>query len=112
MTQYRLAANTLGKEEIDVAKAVLDSGSWTMGERVADFESEFAKWTGAKFALMVNSGSSANLLMVDAMIRRSNHECHWQPDDEVLVPALTWPTTIWPLVQLGLRPVFVDVDPK
>jgi CDP-6-deoxy-D-xylo-4-hexulose-3-dehydrase len=109
-TPYALAADTFGDEEIAAAKAVLDSGRLTMGERVRGFEAEFAQWTGARHALMVNSGSSANLLMIEVMLRRSSGRGPWQPGDEVLVPALAWPTTVWPLVQLGLIPVFVDVD--
>ncbi len=108
---YPLASTTFGAEEIEAAKAVFDSNQFTMGERVSKFEREFAEWTGAKHALMVNSGSSSNLLMVDLMIRRSNGGAPWKRGDEVLVPALSWPTTVWPLVQLGLVPVYVDVDP-
>jgi CDP-4-dehydro-6-deoxyglucose reductase, E1 len=108
---YRLAADTFGAEEIAAAKRVLDSGMLTMGSEVRAFEAEFASWLGAKHALMVNSGSSANLLAVDAMLRRSSGETPWKAGDEVLVPALSWPTTVWPLVQLGLSPVFVDVRP-
>jgi CDP-6-deoxy-D-xylo-4-hexulose-3-dehydrase len=108
---YALAADTFGPEEIVAAKSVLDSGRLTMGTRVAQFEREFAEYTGAKHALMVNSGSSANLLMVDALMRRSNAGPALLPGDEILVPALAWPTTVWPLVQLGLVPVLVDVDP-
>ncbi len=110
--KYPLASTTFGREEIEAAKAVLDSNQFTMGERVKTFENEFAEWTGAKHALMVNSGSSSNLLMVDVMIRRSKGGAPWKKGDEVLVPALAWPTTVWPLVQLGLVPVYVDVDPK
>lgn len=110
--KYPLASTTFGRDEIDAAKAVLDSNMFTMGERVKQFEGEFAEWIGAKHALMVNSGSSSNLLVVDAMIRRSKGTAPWKKGDEVLVPALAWPTTVWPLVQLGLIPVYVDVDPK
>lgn len=112
MTAYPLAANTLETEEISAAKAVLDSGMLTMGREVQKFENAFASWVGVKHALMVNSGSSANLLMVDLMLRRSASIAPWQSGDEILVPALAWPTTVWPLVQLGLKPVFVDVDPR
>ncbi|MBC7385510.1 MAG: DegT/DnrJ/EryC1/StrS family aminotransferase, partial [Cryobacterium sp.] len=110
--KYPLASTTFGPEEIQAAKAVFDSNQFTMGPRVLQFEKEFAEWTGAKHSLMVNSGSSSNLLMVDLMIRRSNGGEPWKKGDEVLVPALSWPTTVWPLVQLGLIPVYVDVDPK
>jgi CDP-6-deoxy-D-xylo-4-hexulose-3-dehydrase len=108
---YPLAADTLGSEEIAAAKAVLDSGRLTMGANVRAFEEEFAAWTGAKHALMVNSGSSANLLAVDATLRRTSGPAPLRAGDEVLVPALAWPTTVWPLAQLGLVPVFVDVHP-
>jgi len=111
MTAYPLAANTLGAEEISAARTVLDSGLLTMGQEVEKFENSFAAWVGAKHAVMVNSGSSANLLIVDLMLRRSGSTAPWQAGDEILVPALAWPTTVWPLVQLGLTPVFVDVDP-
>lgn len=90
---------------------MLDSGRLTMGEKVAQFEREFAAYVGAKYAIMVNSGSSANLLMVDAMLQRLRASAPWKQGDEVIVPALAWPTTVWPLAQLGLVPVFVDVDP-
>jgi len=109
---YPLASTTFGPEEIEAAKAVFDSNQFTMGERVSKFEKEFAEWTGAKHSIMVNSGSSSNLLMVDLMLRRSNGGAPWKKGDEVLVPALAWPTTVWPLVQLGLVPVYVDVDPN
>lgn len=109
---YKLAENTFSDEEINAAKAVLDSSCLTMGEQVKAFETEFAAWTGATHALMVNSGSSANLLIVDALLRRTEEKAPLKPGDEVIVPALSWPTTVWPLIQLGLVPVFVDVDLK
>ncbi len=110
-TPYRLAADTLSGEEISAAKAVLDSGRLTMGDRVRAFEEQFAVAVGARHAVMVNSGSSANLLIVDGLLRRTAGEAPLRAGDEVLVPALSWPTTVWPIVQLGLVPVFVDIDP-
>ena len=109
---YRLAADTLGAGEIEAAKAVLDSGQLTMGRQVREFEAAFADWVGADHAVMVNSGSSANLLVVDALLRPTAGAPRLAQGDEVLVPALAWPTTVWPLVQLGLVPVFADVDPR
>ncbi len=108
---YRLAADTMGPDEIEAAKAVLDSGQLTMGAHVRAFEKEFAEWVGADHAVMVNSGSSANLLMVDTLLRTTTSRQVLKPGDEVIVPGLAWPTTVWPLTQLGLVPVFVDVDP-
>ena len=108
---YRLAADTMGSDEIAAAKATLDSGQLTMGPRVRIFEEEFAAWVGVDHAVMVNSGSSANLLMVDSLLRGTSSTRLLEPGDEVIVPGLAWPTTVWPLTQLGLVPVFVDVDP-
>lgn len=108
---YRLAADTIGPEEIAAAKAVLDSGQFTMGDRVREFERDFAEWVGASHAIMVNSGSSANLLIADSLLRNTSSRQLLEAGDEVLVPGLAWPTTVWPLAQLGLTPVFVDVDP-
>jgi CDP-4-dehydro-6-deoxyglucose reductase, E1 len=109
---YRLAAETIGDEEIIAAKAVLDSGYLTMGAQVRAFELEFADWTGASHAVMVNSGSSANLLVAELLVRGTGSADRLQRGDEVIVPALAWPTTVWPLAQMGLVPVFVDVDPE
>lgn len=111
-SRYPLAADTIGKAEIAAAKAVLDSGRLTMGARVRKFEREFAAWVGAQEAVMVNSGSSANLLMVESLIRSAHGAGVLRTGDEVLVPGLAWPTTVWPLVQLGLVPVIVDIDPN
>jgi CDP-6-deoxy-D-xylo-4-hexulose-3-dehydrase len=108
---YPVANDTFGPEELAAAQEVLASGRFTMGPRVREFETAFAEWVGSPHAVMVNSGSSANLLMVEAMLRGSGVAAPWQPGDEVLVPALAWPTTVWPLVQLGLTPVFTDIDP-
>jgi CDP-6-deoxy-D-xylo-4-hexulose-3-dehydrase len=112
METYPLAADTFSDDEIEAVRAVLASRRLTMGERVREFESAFAEWTGATQAVMVQSGSSANLLLVDAMLRRTGVEAPWRPGDEILVPALAWPTTVWPLAQLGLVPVFVDIEPR
>ena len=109
---YRLAADTIAHDEIEAAKAVLDSGRFTMGPRVRQFEEEFAAWVGAREAVMVNSGSSANLLMAEALTRGTRGPARLAPGDEVLVPALAWPTTVWPIVQHGLVPVFVDIEPN
>ena len=66
-----LNKSTLGEEEIDAAKAVLDSGQLTMGERCRAFEQAFASYLGVEHAVMVNSGSSANLLALFALANPS-----------------------------------------
>jgi dTDP-4-amino-4,6-dideoxygalactose transaminase len=111
-----LTANLLGAEEISAAKAVLDSGFVTMGKLCAQFEREFAAYIGVKHAVMVNSGSSANLLalfaLANPMLAPNGGRRSLQPGDEVIVPALSWSTTIWPVVQAGATPVFVDCNPE
>ena len=111
-----LTANLLGKEEITAAKAVLDSGFLTMGKLCEQFEREFAAYIGAEHAVMVNSGSSANLLalfaLVNPLLAANGRSRRLQPGDEVIVPALAWSTSIWPVLQVGATPVFVDCDPR
>lgn len=109
--RYGLSSDSFGNDEIEAAISVLKSGRYTMGERVAQFEKEFAAWVGMKHAVMVNSGSSANLITIAALMNPYHPEDRkLSPGDEVLVPALAWSTTVWSLAQLGLVPVYVDID--
>lgn len=108
MMTYELASSTWGKEEIDAMQRVIDSGMFTMGKHVKQFEEDFAKKFGCKYALMVNSGSSANLLAVAALFFKSNYPL--EAGDEVIVPAVSWATTYYPLMQYGLKLKFVDVE--
>ena len=94
------------KEEISEVIASLTSGFVTMGEKVELFEKKFAEYIGVRHAVMVNSGSSANLVMMKAMREQLG------PGARVLVPALSWSTTLWPVIQSGLTPVLMDVDPE
>ena len=97
-TQFSLATDSFGEEEIESVMSVMRSGRYTMGSVTKQYEAELAKWLGVKNAVMVNSGSSANLLLVDSLLRRSQIDnVKLQPGDEVIVPALSWPTTVWPL---------------
>ena len=105
-----LADDSFGEEERHAMLSVIDSGKYTMGERVEEFEEAFSNWVGTSHSVMVNSGSSANLLLVYSQIVSSFQKDLLKPGDEVLVPALLWPTTIWPLVQFGLKPVLVDIN--
>jgi CDP-4-dehydro-6-deoxyglucose reductase, E1 len=106
----RLHECTYGAEEISAALECLLTTYVTMGPKTRFFEGECNKQFGFEHGVMVNSGSSANLLAVAALVnpalkRRLN------PGDEVIVPALSWSTTVWPLIQCGLVPVIIDVDP-
>jgi CDP-6-deoxy-D-xylo-4-hexulose-3-dehydrase len=83
-----------------------------MGAEVKKFEAKMASYLGVTNFVMVNSGSSANLLMLEALLRPAIAKPRLNPGDSILVPAIAWPTTIWPLIQLGLNPLFVDINPK
>ena len=106
--RYELAADTWDAAEVAAIQRVVDSGRYTMGDRVREFEEAFAKYVGAKHCVMVNSGSSANLLMVAALFYRKERPL--RRGDEVVVPAVSWPTTYYPLYQYGLKIKFVDID--
>ncbi|HEY1366664.1 MAG TPA: DegT/DnrJ/EryC1/StrS family aminotransferase [Gaiellaceae bacterium] len=108
--EYALAAPPFAAEEVLAVLRAMLHGRLTMGAAVGMFERDFADAFGLPEAVMLNSGSSANLLAV-ALLMAEQVEGHLERGDEVIVPALTWPTTVAPLVQLGLVPVFVDVDP-
>jgi CDP-6-deoxy-D-xylo-4-hexulose-3-dehydrase len=105
-----LASTGLRAEDISAAISVLNSGNLTMGEKVSQFESQMASYLNVKHFVMMNSGSSANLAIIEALLRPTSKEPYLVQGDGVLVPAIAWPTTIWPLIQLGLKPCFVDVE--
>jgi CDP-6-deoxy-D-xylo-4-hexulose-3-dehydrase len=105
---YELAVTTWGPEEIDAIQRVVASGRFTMGSHVAAFEQAFAVYHGCKYAVMVNSGSSANLLCVAALFYKKDRPL--QRGDEVIVPAISWATTYHPLQQYGLKLKIVDVE--
>ena len=105
-----LASTGLRDSDIATVLKILESGNLTMGEEVKKFEKKMATYLGAKHFVMVNSGSSANLLMIEALMRPTLSKPRLNPGDSILVPAVAWPTTIWPLIQLGLNPVFVDIN--
>lgn len=107
-TKFPLSFSSWGKEETNALQEVIESGQFTMGPRVAKFEKEFAAFFGRKFAVMVNSGSSANLILIAALTFKKNHPL--QAGDEVLVPAVAWATSYAPLKQYGLNIKVVDVD--
>lgn len=108
--RFPLASSSWGAEEQAAMQSVIASGQFTMGERVAQFEREFAAHMGSRHAVMVNSGSSANLLMTAALFHTRNPRLKLQRGDEIIVPAVSWSTTYAPLHQHGLRQKFVDID--
>lgn len=108
--KFPLATATWGQEEQDAMQRVIASGMFTMGANVQAFERDFAKYVGSQHCVMVNSGSSAILLMVAALIYTKNPKLKLQRGDEVIVPAVSWSTTYYPLYQYGLKIKFVDID--
>ncbi|CAB4823128.1 unannotated protein [freshwater metagenome] len=110
MSNYSLASSTWGPEEIEAINKVVTSGRFTMGQEVSEYEEMFANHFGSRFAVMVNSGSSANLALASAC--RYAKEPQLLPGDEVIVPAVSWSTTYYPVNQIGCTLKFVDIDPN
>jgi len=104
-----LANNSYGIEEIEEVIDSLISGYVTMGKKVKKFETLFADYIGTKHAIMVNSGSSANLLAL-SILSNPKTKNKINPKDEIIVPAVTWSTTIYPIINIGAIPVLVDVN--
>ena len=105
-----LATSSWDEEEYEAIQRVVNSGRFTMGKEVEAFEKEFASFFGSKYAVMSNSGSSANLLAIAALFHSNRHDI--SIGDEVIVPAVSWSTTYYPLHQYGLKMKFVDIDQK
>ena len=108
MIKYPLASSTWDEKEIEAINGVIAKDMYTMGAGVKQFEENFATYVKSKYAVMVNSGSSANLIAVAAMFFTKNPKL--KRGDEVIVPAVSWSTTYYPLAQYGLKLKFVDVD--
>jgi len=108
---YQLSPNSFSNEDMIEGIKVIVSKKITMSKKTIEFEKKFSKFIGSKYALMVNSGSSANLLAMFAMINPAKVD-KLKRGDECLIPALCWSTSLWPIVQAGLTPKFVDIDPK
>ena len=107
--KYPLLMNAFNKKDLDSAIKVIRSKKITMSNVTYKFEKRFAKSIGAKYALMTNSGSSANLLAFSTLTNPLNSS-KIKKGDEVIIPALCWSTSLWPIIQNNLKPVFVDID--
>ena len=93
--------------EIHAAIDALLNGAWIVsGEKVSEFQDAFSKRFNVKYSHMVNSGSSANLVMVTA----AKKYYKWQDGDEIIVSPVGFPTTIAPIIQNGMKPVFIDIE--
>ncbi len=104
--RYGLCDDTWDGKEREAIRRVAESGHYSMGEEVRRYEEAFAEKFGTKYAVMVSSGSAANLLAVAALV----YSGRLKKGDEVLVPAVSWSTTYFPLCQMGLKLRFVDID--
>ena len=108
--KYQLATSTWDDKELKAIMKVILNDRYTMGEYIKQFEKEFANFIGRKYAVMVSSGSAANLLGIASLFYTKNP--YLKKDDEVIVPAVSWSTTYFPLQQYGLKLKFVDIDLK
>lgn len=104
---WKLQENVLSEKDIEVLVDFIRSTKrFTQFEKVKAFENEYSEWLGIKYSVYVNSGSSANLLLINVLKEINN----WKANSEVIVPAVTWVTNISPIIQNGLKPVFVDIN--
>jgi CDP-6-deoxy-D-xylo-4-hexulose-3-dehydrase len=108
--QLELIRSSYDDDELSAVLDVMMDGRMTMGARTAAFEEAWARFLGCNGALMVNSGSSANLLAF-AALSAPDLPNGLRPGDEVIVPAVTWSTSVFPIVQMGCVPVLVDIAP-
>lgn len=108
--EYKLATNTWDDKEIESIQRVIDSQNFSMGNEVACYEKEFASYFGSNFAVMTSSGSTANLLMIASLFFCKDKKRRLKRGDEIIVPAVSWSTTYFPLQQYGLKVKFVDID--
>ncbi|WP_077388942.1 DegT/DnrJ/EryC1/StrS family aminotransferase [Helicobacter bilis] len=105
---YPLASSTWDRQELQAIQEVIDNDIFTMGKKVSECEKDFAKFVGSKYAVMTSSGSTANLIATAALFYTKHNKL--KRGDEVIVPAVSWSTTYYPLYQYGLKLKFVDID--
>jgi len=110
MKKYSLASSTWDDKEIRAMEKVIKLNNFTMGKNVKKFEENFSNFIGSKYTVMVSSGSSANLLSVASLFYTKKPKL--KAGDEIIVPAVSWSTTYFPLYQYGLKLKFVDIDLK
>ena len=104
---WKLQENILTKEDLkNLVDYLYSTNRYTQFTQVKKFEEDYSKWQGCKHSVYVNSGSSANLILISALKQRYG----WKEGDEIIVPPVTWVTNISPIMQCGLVPVFVDIN--
>ena len=100
-TELKLASSSWDQEEINAMQDVIKSGDFSMGKKVIEFEKEFSKYIGSKYSIMINSGSSANLLMIAALFFTKENPL--KAGDEVIVPAVSWSTIASPSIWIKIK---------
>jgi len=106
---WRLQENVISEADLaGLVDFIRHTKRFTQFGKVKEFEAAFSAWQGCRYSVFVNSGSSANLLLVLALKELKG----WKTGDEIIVPSVTWPTTVTPVMQCGLTPVFVDASLK
>ena len=109
MSEWKLMENTITfMDRLKMAGFIMTADRFTNGDKVKKFESEWNDWLGSKHSLFVSSGSTANFLLIAAVMEKYN----LKNGDKVLLPACTWMTNVAPIIQLGLKPIFCDINLK
>jgi CDP-6-deoxy-D-xylo-4-hexulose-3-dehydrase len=106
-----LVSEGLSHTEIEALCSSLRSGAHTMGSEVFNFEQQFSKHFKVGQSVMVNSGSSANLLALEVFTRGMSWKKKADSGGYIAVPAVLWPTTVWPIIQLGFKALVIDTLP-
>ncbi len=106
--KYNLATSTWDEKEIRAIKRVIKSDKYSMSDEVLNYEKNFSSFFGSKYAVMTSSGSTANLIMIATLFYHSKYNL--RRGDEIIVPAVSWSTTYFPLQQYGLKLKFIDID--
>lgn len=106
--EFKLASSTWDSKELNAIQSVIDRDMYSMGKSVEHFEKDFSKYLNSKYCVMTSSGSTANLIATAALFYTKKPKL--KRGDEVIVPAVSWSTTYFPLQQYGLKLKFVDID--
>ena len=108
LMKYNLVSSSFNHQEIKAINKVVKSDMYSMGKNVSEFEKQCANFFNTKYCIMVNSGSSANLIALSAAVLSDDIDLN--KGDEVLIPSLSWSTTYSPFYYLNLKPKYVDID--
>ena len=111
LLSFPLTEDLFEEDDVNTMIDLIKTKKLTMGKHVDEFEKMFANFIGMKYAVMVNSGSSANLLAL-ATITNFARKNKIENNMEILIPAVCWSTSAFPIYQMNLKPIYVDVNPQ